>query len=80
MVNHGRAQASHAPTRLLDQHLLQCKLRYINVALEVCFGEASKVIRRIVGKRLCEEDPGIVDHNIDRAEFDDRHLGNFRRG
>ena len=68
------------PPCFLRQHLLHRKLRDVNVALEVCFGEAPKVIRRIVGKRLREEDAGIVDYDIDGAEFADRRLGNFHRG
>jgi hypothetical protein len=35
---------------------------------EVHGGHRDKIIRRVVGERLADEDPGVVDQGVDPAE------------
>jgi hypothetical protein len=68
------------PPVFLRQHLLHHKLSDVDIAIEVGFGQPPKIVRRVVGKRLREEDAGIGDYSINGAESGHRRLNNRRRG
>ena len=72
------------PPRLLRQHLPHDALREMQKPFEIRRREATVVLDRVVDEGLGEEDPGIVDQSVDRAEprkrgFDDG-LGRLRVG
>ena len=72
MLHHCRRDAGDAPPGLLRQHLFHCKLGDVEVALQIRFGERFEIADGVVRKPLREEDAGVIDHTIDRAESADR--------
>ena len=73
------SDADNAAAGLLRLHLFHRQLRDVNEAREIGRDESAKVVRRVFRKRLHDEDAGVRDHGIDRAELLDREFGNFLR-
>ena len=77
MIDHRRRDADDAAAALLRQHLPDDALREMQEPFEICRRPGDEVLDRVVDERLGEEDAGIVDQSVDRAEprkrgFDDR--------
>ena len=74
------SDAHDAAAGLLCLHLFNRKLRDVNEACEVGRDESAKVVCRVLRERLHQENAGVRDHGIDRAELLDREFRNFLRG
>jgi len=62
----------------LREHLLHRKLGDVDVALQIRFGQQFEIVNRVVRKRLREENAGVIDNTIDRAESVNRRRSNLR--
>ena len=79
IVDQRCGDAHDAAAGLLRLHLFNRKLRDVNEAREVSRDESAKVVCRVFRERLREEDAGVRDDGIDRAELLDREFCNFLR-
>src|SRR6266487_1835913 len=79
IVDQCGADAHDAAAGLLCLHLFNRKLRDVNETREVGRDERIKVICCVIGERLHQENPGVRDDSIDRAELLDRELCNLLR-
>src|SRR5258708_5232866 len=64
MLNHGAGYTSYAPTTVLQQYLLDGKLRDIDIALQVRSGQLFEILYRVFRKRFREEDARVIDDTI----------------
>ncbi len=79
VVSERCSNGDDAAAGVLCQHLLNRKLRDVNEAFEIGRNESAKVVCRITGELLHQENTGIRDDGIDRAELLDREFCNFLR-
>ena len=68
MLNHGAGHTSYAPTTVLHQHLLDGKLRDVDIALQVRCGQLFEILCRVFRKRFRDKDARVIDDTIYRAE------------
>src|SRR6266481_7019217 len=80
IVDQRCSDAHDAAAALLCLHLFNRKLRDVNETPEVDRNQRVKVICCVLGERLHQENAGVRDDGIDRAELLDREFRNFLRG
>ena len=68
MLDHGAGHARDTPTGVLGQHLLDGKLRDIDVAPQIRCRQPFEVFQRVLRERLRQEDARVIDDTIYRAK------------
>src|ERR1700676_2377203 len=80
MIGDCGRDAHDTAVRLLRQHLLYDQLSDVDKAVQVGGGQCTKVLNRIVQKRLWKKYAGIIHQSIDRAESLNGGINNLLRG
>jgi hypothetical protein len=60
MFNHGAGQTNDAAATALRQHLLDSKLRDVDVAPQIRSGQLFEILCRVFQKRFCDENPALL--------------------